>query len=177
VVDRDGLENRCACKRTVGSNPTLSAILAKWANKTAYFGIGRDHSHHLTHLISCCLAASIAGRPTLEFLAIPVGRPLAGISAISASDSPISAGNGSVGETGGFRQFSAGLRHFAPPSKRALFPKDSRFPPFPAFPPLVLLAHRKDGPPSHWPAWRMPPGDAEEIGQDLVGAQCVDCRA
>jgi hypothetical protein len=27
VVDRDGLENRCACKRTVGSNPTLSAIL------------------------------------------------------------------------------------------------------------------------------------------------------
>ena len=25
VVDRDGLENRCACKRTVGSNPTLSA--------------------------------------------------------------------------------------------------------------------------------------------------------
>jgi hypothetical protein len=28
VVDRDGLENRCACKRTVGSNPTLSAILA-----------------------------------------------------------------------------------------------------------------------------------------------------
>src|SRR5215468_3449721 len=27
VVDRDGLENRCACKRTVGSNPTLSAIM------------------------------------------------------------------------------------------------------------------------------------------------------
>jgi hypothetical protein len=26
VVDWDGLENRCACKRTVGSNPTLSAI-------------------------------------------------------------------------------------------------------------------------------------------------------
>ena len=26
VVDRGGLENRCACKRTVGSNPTLSAI-------------------------------------------------------------------------------------------------------------------------------------------------------
>jgi hypothetical protein len=25
VVDRDGLENRCACERTVGSNPTLSA--------------------------------------------------------------------------------------------------------------------------------------------------------
>ena len=25
VVDRDGLENRCACKCTVGSNPTLSA--------------------------------------------------------------------------------------------------------------------------------------------------------
>src|SRR6185437_581598 len=25
VVDRDGLENSCACKRTVGSNPTLSA--------------------------------------------------------------------------------------------------------------------------------------------------------
>ena len=25
VVDRDGLENRCACKRTVGSNPTPSA--------------------------------------------------------------------------------------------------------------------------------------------------------
>jgi hypothetical protein len=26
VVDRGGLENRCARKRTVGSNPTLSAI-------------------------------------------------------------------------------------------------------------------------------------------------------
>ena len=26
VVDRGGLENRCSCKRTVGSNPTLSAI-------------------------------------------------------------------------------------------------------------------------------------------------------
>ena len=26
MVDRDGLENRCACKRTVGSNPTPSAI-------------------------------------------------------------------------------------------------------------------------------------------------------
>ncbi len=25
MVDRGGLENRCACKRTVGSNPTLSA--------------------------------------------------------------------------------------------------------------------------------------------------------
>ena len=25
AVDRGGLENRCACKRTVGSNPTLSA--------------------------------------------------------------------------------------------------------------------------------------------------------
>ena len=25
VVDRDGLENRCGCKLTVGSNPTLSA--------------------------------------------------------------------------------------------------------------------------------------------------------
>jgi hypothetical protein len=31
VVDRDGLENRCACKRTVGSNPTLSAILLRAA--------------------------------------------------------------------------------------------------------------------------------------------------
>jgi hypothetical protein len=30
VVDRDGLENRCACKRTVGSNPTLSAILRSY---------------------------------------------------------------------------------------------------------------------------------------------------
>ena len=27
MVDRGGLENRCTCKRTVGSNPTLSAIL------------------------------------------------------------------------------------------------------------------------------------------------------
>ncbi len=26
VADRGGLENRCPCKRTVGSNPTLSAI-------------------------------------------------------------------------------------------------------------------------------------------------------
>jgi hypothetical protein len=25
VDDRDGLENRCRCKPTVGSNPTLSA--------------------------------------------------------------------------------------------------------------------------------------------------------
>ena len=29
MVDRDGLENRCACKRTVGSNPTPSAITAR----------------------------------------------------------------------------------------------------------------------------------------------------
>ena len=29
MVDRDGLENRCACKRTVGSNPTLSANTPK----------------------------------------------------------------------------------------------------------------------------------------------------
>jgi hypothetical protein len=28
VVDRDGLENRCAREGTVGSNPTLSAIAA-----------------------------------------------------------------------------------------------------------------------------------------------------
>jgi len=28
VVERDGLENRCARKRTVGSNPTLSAIFS-----------------------------------------------------------------------------------------------------------------------------------------------------
>ena len=28
VVDRGGLENRCARKRTVGSNPTLSAKLS-----------------------------------------------------------------------------------------------------------------------------------------------------
>ena len=28
VVDRGGLENRCACKRTVGSNPTLSATFS-----------------------------------------------------------------------------------------------------------------------------------------------------
>jgi hypothetical protein len=27
VVERGGLENRCACKRTEGSNPSLSAIL------------------------------------------------------------------------------------------------------------------------------------------------------
>jgi hypothetical protein len=27
VVDRDGLENRCTGNGTVGSNPTLSAIL------------------------------------------------------------------------------------------------------------------------------------------------------
>jgi hypothetical protein len=27
VVDWDGLENRCGCKVTVGSNPTLSAII------------------------------------------------------------------------------------------------------------------------------------------------------
>ena len=26
MVDRGGLENRCGCKVTVGSNPTLSAI-------------------------------------------------------------------------------------------------------------------------------------------------------
>ncbi len=33
MVDRDGLENRCACKRTVGSNPTLSAILPSATQK------------------------------------------------------------------------------------------------------------------------------------------------
>ena len=28
MVERGGLENRCACKRTVGSNPTPTATLA-----------------------------------------------------------------------------------------------------------------------------------------------------
>src|SRR5262249_44997431 len=31
AVDRGGLENRCACKGTVGSNPTPSAILLRAA--------------------------------------------------------------------------------------------------------------------------------------------------
>ena len=29
MADRDGLENRCARKGTVGSNPTLSAIILR----------------------------------------------------------------------------------------------------------------------------------------------------
>src|SRR6267378_2169000 len=44
VVDRDGLENRCACKRTVGSNPTLSAILlraARYAEQALQSGSDR----------------------------------------------------------------------------------------------------------------------------------------
>ena len=31
MVECTGLENRRACKRTVGSNPTLSAILQRFA--------------------------------------------------------------------------------------------------------------------------------------------------
>ena len=46
MVDWDGLENRCGCKLTVGSNPTLSATYAllgpsnmpENALKTATFG-------------------------------------------------------------------------------------------------------------------------------------------
>jgi hypothetical protein len=33
VVERDGLENRCTGNRTVGSNPTLSAICWKFFNE------------------------------------------------------------------------------------------------------------------------------------------------
>jgi hypothetical protein len=35
VVERGGLENRCACKRTVGSNPTPSAIRLRFFEATA----------------------------------------------------------------------------------------------------------------------------------------------
>ncbi len=36
MVDWGGLENRCPCKRTVGSNPTLSAIILIRINEMAY---------------------------------------------------------------------------------------------------------------------------------------------
>ena len=45
----------------------------------------------------------------------------------------------------GFPPVSAGFRRVAPSSKRLLFPKDWRFPPFPPFPPLVLPSHPKGG--------------------------------
>ena len=37
MVDRGGLENRCARKRTVGSNPTLSAIYGLSAGMAEVF--------------------------------------------------------------------------------------------------------------------------------------------
>jgi hypothetical protein len=42
VADRGGLENRCACERTVGSNPTLSARVSKASNP-------HTHSHFPDH--------------------------------------------------------------------------------------------------------------------------------
>ncbi len=41
MVDRDGLENRCACKRTVGSNPTPSAKFACPTRRQAFRRIRR----------------------------------------------------------------------------------------------------------------------------------------
>src|SRR5260370_21925827 len=85
-------------------------------------------------------------------------RFLQGISAISASDTPIRAlewtpwvrqqNRGRFLEqspAGGFRQFPPGFRRFAPSSERAPFPMDSRFPPFPPFPPVVLLSRPRGG--------------------------------
>jgi len=43
----------------------------------------------------------------------------------------------------GFPPISAGFRRVAPSSKRPLFPKDWRFPAFPAFPPLVFAVSSK----------------------------------
>ena len=50
MADCDGLENRCACKRTVGSNPTLSAILSpKALILPAYFDFGVIYPHSYPH--------------------------------------------------------------------------------------------------------------------------------
>ena len=38
MVERGGLENRCACKRTVGSNPTPTAII-RGLKKSEWFYI------------------------------------------------------------------------------------------------------------------------------------------
>src|SRR5260370_13334467 len=85
-------------------------------------------------------------------------RFLQGISAISASDTPIRAlewtpwvrrqNCGRFLEQSscrGFPPVSAGFRRFAPSSGRPPFPKDSRFPPFPPFPPVVLLSRPRGG--------------------------------
>ncbi len=49
MVDRDGLENRCACKRTVGSNPTLSATISRQSiDFIRYYlraNVGAPHFH------------------------------------------------------------------------------------------------------------------------------------
>ncbi len=44
VVDRDGLENRCGCKLTVGSNPTLSARRYPYMTVLSLFPVARPTS-------------------------------------------------------------------------------------------------------------------------------------
>lgn len=56
AVDRGGLENRCACKRTVGSNPTLSA---KGAFGHVLWGIWRPQGTAFA-----AASAPSRGRPT-----------------------------------------------------------------------------------------------------------------
>ncbi len=58
MVDRDGLENRCACKRTVGSNPTLSA--RNVVESTGYGGIDWLSPHLSPH---SALDGCGSGRP------------------------------------------------------------------------------------------------------------------
>ncbi len=44
MADGDGLENRCSCKGTVGSNPTPSAILKLKYNNKHLLGISENRS-------------------------------------------------------------------------------------------------------------------------------------
>ena len=46
VVEWDGLENRCGCKLTVGSNPTLSANISSRINE---MGLTGPESPTLSH--------------------------------------------------------------------------------------------------------------------------------
>ena len=78
MVDRDGLENRCACKRTVGSNPTLSAICIEKVPILSIFYVLSDNliPQNVPHSRRHCAFASPASL-TVAALALSRANPTA----------------------------------------------------------------------------------------------------
>jgi hypothetical protein len=60
VVDRDGLENRCACKRTVGSNPTPSASKSLKSQCFCHFTVSGRCAPNILPIIKADMAPPFA---------------------------------------------------------------------------------------------------------------------